>query len=96
MDRVSEKGFTKSVVIVEGLDEFLGHRVKILAKNENYIIRYLDSSSAAKLKDGPVLACTPDLICAIDSDEGAYIRTCTMYLLTYIAWCNVRMHAALR
>ena len=59
------------VVVVEGLDTFAGHEVKLQAKNEYYIARYLESGGGGgRMVDGPVLACTPDLICVIDSDLG--------------------------
>ena len=60
------------VVVVEGLDAFAGHQVKLQAKNEYYIVRYLEpgGGGGGRMVDGPVLACTPDLICVIDSDLG--------------------------
>ena len=66
MDHVLDAGFLSVTAVVEGCDKFSGHQVKLIAKNEYYIARY----SSANVTDGPVLACTPDLICVIDSDKG--------------------------
>ena len=69
VDCVTAGGFSKLVAVVEGLEDYAGAQVKILAKNENYIAQEVDVSGA-KPVDGVVLACTPDLICVIDSDTG--------------------------
>ena len=56
---------------MEGLDMFAGHQVKLQVKNEYYIVQCLESGGGGgRMVDGPVLACTPDLICVIDSDLG--------------------------
>lgn len=55
--------------VVEGLDTYRGHQVKVLAKNEHYLVRYLEVGGATPT-DGAVLASTPDLICVVDSDTG--------------------------
>ena len=69
VDCVTAGGFSKLVAVVEGLEDYAGAQVKILAKNENYIAQEVDVSGS-KPVDGVVLACTPDLICVIDSDTG--------------------------
>ena len=69
MDRILKGGFNEVVAVVEGLDKYAGYQVKVLAKNENYIAQSQDMSSGTPV-DGPVLACTPDLICIMDSDTG--------------------------
>ena len=52
---------------MEGLDDYAGYQLRVLAKNENYIAqRVVDG------RHGEVLAVTPDLICIIDSDNGQY------------------------
>ena len=61
---------------MEGLDVYRGHKVKVLAKNEHYVVRYVESSVGSGEEsggsDGAVMACTPDLICMVDSDTGKY------------------------
>ena len=69
MVRVTEGGFGRLEAIVEGLDMYRGHKVKVIAKNENYVVRYVESSDECST-DGAVMACTPDLICIVDSDSG--------------------------
>ena len=69
VDRVSGAGFTTVEVLIEGLDSFAGYQLSVQAKNENYVARCYDVSSGKKV-EGPVLACTPDLITIIDSDTG--------------------------
>lgn len=54
--------------MVEGLEEFAGHRVRIQAKNENYVAERM-SSKGEQLE---ILACTPDLISVVDSDTGEH------------------------
>ena len=63
---VTEGGFDKLHAIVEGLDTYKGHKVKVLAKNENYLVRYMESG----MTDGAVMACTPDLISMADPETG--------------------------
>ena len=74
VDCITEAGFSRLVAVVEGLEDYAGALVKIYAKNENYIARELERSGT-KLVEGVVLACTPDLICVIDSDTGEYDST---------------------
>ena len=62
---MTEGGFGQLEAIVEGLDSYRGHKVKVLAKNENYLVRCVEGTEA-------VLACTPDLICVVDSETGMY------------------------
>ena len=62
-------GFGHVEAVVEGLDRHRGHLVRVLAKNENYLVRYLEIDGD-ELTDGAVLACTPDIICVVDSDTG--------------------------
>ena len=69
MHRVITVGFTTVESQIEGLDDFAGYQLKVQARNENYIAQSFDVSSG-KAVEGPVLACTPDLICIIDSDTG--------------------------
>ena len=69
MVRVTEGGFGRLEAIVEGLDMYRGHKVKVIAKNENYVVRYVESSDDFST-DGAVMACTPDLICIVDSESG--------------------------
>ena len=72
--RVTEGGFGRVEAIVEGLDSYRGHKVKVLAKNENYLVRCVEGTEAGagSGNDGAVLACTPDLICVVDSETGMY------------------------
>ena len=85
LDRVLDAGFNSVVTVVEGLDEFSGHQVKLIAKNEFYIARIVGGTGRV-VTDGPVLACTPDLICVIDSDKGIYagihvlVRACLPWI----------------
>lgn len=58
--------------IVEGLNEYTGRQLRVLAKNENYIAQKMTNGAPQD-----VLACTPDLITIIDSDTGVYLK---MYL----------------
>ena len=69
MVHVTSGGFGRLEAVVEGLDVYKGHKVKVLAKNENYIVRYVEEGEGAS-DDGAVMACTPDLICIVDSDTG--------------------------
>lgn len=71
VDRVSTVGFTTVESQIEGLDDFAGYQLKVQAKNENYIAQSFDVSSGRAV-EGPVLACTPDLISIIDSDTGEW------------------------
>ena len=65
---MTQGGFGRLEAVVEGLDLYRGHKVKVLAKNENYIVRYVEEEEEEG--DGAVMACTPDLICVVDSDTG--------------------------
>ena len=69
-------GFTKVVSVIEGLEEYAGHHVRILAKNENYVVQRMDITTSKEQKaeedEGEMLACTPDLISIVDSDTGTY------------------------
>ena len=69
MHRTVEGGFTRLVVVVEGLVDYAGALIKICTKNENYIAREVERSGT-KLVEGVVLACTPDIICVIHPDTG--------------------------
>ena len=71
---MTEGGFGRVEAIVEGLDSYRGHKVKVLAKNENYLVRCVEGmeAGAGSGNDGAVLACTPDLICVVDSETGKY------------------------
>ena len=71
---MTEGGFGRVEAIVEGLDSYRGHKVKVLAKNENYLVRCVEGTEAGagSGNDGAVLACTPDLICVVDSETGMY------------------------
>ena len=40
--RVPEGGFGQVETVVEGLDSYRGHKVKVLAKNENYLVRCVE------------------------------------------------------
>ena len=64
---MTQGGFGRLEAVVEGLDLYRGHKVKVLAKNENYIVRYMEGEEE---DEGAVMACTPDLICVVDSDTG--------------------------
>lgn len=66
MDRLSKAGFSELVTEVEGLEEFAGYRVRIKAKNENYVAEKIGS----KDEQPEILACTPDLITVVDSNTG--------------------------
>lgn len=59
-------GFNTVVSMVEGLEEFAGHQVRIQAKNENYVAERV----GFKGEQLEILACTPDLISVVDSDTG--------------------------
>ena len=63
--------------VVEGLDVFAGHHVKLIAQNEFYIAQYIETDGSQPV-DGPVLVCTPDLICVIDSDTGEQLAQPTI------------------
>lgn len=76
---VTEAGFGRLEAVIEGLDIYKGHKVKVLAKNENYIVRYVEEG-----EDGVVMACTPDLICVVDSDTGTYISYVFIHYLYII------------
>ena len=77
--RVTKGGFGQVETVVEGLDSYRGHKVKVLAKNENYLIRCVEGREAgvSSYNDGAVLACTPDLICVVDSETGTYVDRAT-------------------
>ncbi len=63
--RATKDGFSTMETIIEGLDNYAGCQLRVLAKNENYIAQRM-------INDVPqeVLACTPDLITIIDSNTG--------------------------
>lgn len=69
VDRKIDGGFSKVVVLVEGLEKFTGCHVEVQAKNENYVAERVDPSSSAS-GSRQLLACTPDLISIVDSDRG--------------------------
>lgn len=71
MDRKSGAGFTKVVSVVEGLESFAGHQVRIQAKNENYVAERVCPNNTE------ILACTPDLISIVDSNTGTCTCACT-------------------
>ena len=79
VDRVSGAGFTMVETFIEGLDDFAGYQLQVQAKNENYIARCFDVSSGKRV-EGPVLACTPDLITIIDSESGESGCPCDLEL----------------
>ncbi len=72
VSRIVEGGFVRVTTVVEGLETFAGHQVTLEAKNEFYIAQYLETGGP-RPTPGPVLACTPDLICVVDSDSGEAI-----------------------
>ena len=63
--RETKAGFTTIEALVEGLNEYAGYQLRVLAKNENYVAQQMING-----RHGEVLAVTPDLICIIDSDNG--------------------------
>lgn len=69
VSRENDAGFTKVVSVIEGLEHYAGHYVKVLAKNENYIAQTVD----CKGKEMEMIACTPDLISIVDSNTGTYV-----------------------
>ena len=85
VDRVSGAGFTTVEAFVEGLDDFAGYQLQVQAKNENYIARCFDVSSGKRV-EGPVLACTPDLITIIDSESGEHNMSNLSLLNTSLAF----------
>lgn len=74
MAHVTEAGFGRLEAVVEGTDDYRGHKVKVLAKNENYIVRYLEDGGEEE-DTGAVMAVTPDLICIVHSNTGTVCRT---------------------
>ena len=83
-------GFGHVEAVVEGLDRHHGHLVRVLAKNENYLVRYLEMGGA-ELTEGAVLACTPDIICVVDSDTGwlglhAVLTLFVWWTQTQVGW----------
>ena len=74
MEHTTEGGFDSLYAIVEGLDIYRGHKVKVLAKNENYLVRYMEGGTT----DGAVMACTPDLISLVNPKTGI-----KLYVYTY-------------
>ena len=70
VEDITEPGFDELVVIVEGLEDYAGARIKIRTKNENYIAWEPKGSGTKPEDDDVVLTCTPDLICVINSDTG--------------------------
>lgn len=69
VDPTTEGGFTKLVVVVEGLEDYAGALIRICTKNKNYIAREV-KKSGTKLVEGVVLACIPDIICVVHSHTG--------------------------
>ena len=72
VNRTTKAGFTGSLVVVEGLDKFTGHQLRITAKNENLLAHELLHNGSV----GKLLACTPDLITIIDTDTGETFFHC--------------------
>ena len=62
---MTQGGFGRLEAVVEGLDVYKGHKVKIMAKNEYFIVRYVKEGG-----DGAVMACTPDPICMVNLYTG--------------------------
>ena len=59
METESNGGFTQNSCDIQGLDEYEGYFVQIIAKNENYIAWKVDSDGKKKEK---ILATIPDII----------------------------------
>ncbi len=75
--RVTKDGFSTMETIVEGLDDYSGRQLRVLAKNENYIAQIMKNGVPHE-----VLACTPDLITIIDSNSGTWCHLClTLYYM---------------
>ena len=81
VQRATKGGFSTLETVVEGLDGYSGHQLRVLAKNENYIAQRIHNGA---LKE--VLACTPDLISIIDSNTGkimiVYVNFRTIIVLS--------------
>ena len=91
VDRVSGAGWTTVEAFVEGLDNFAGYQLQVQAKNENYIARCFDVSSGKRV-EGPVLACTPDLITIIDSESGEHYCKHSKQWVLQLATSTCPMH----
>ena len=71
MHRSTADGFSTVEAVIEGLEEYSGCQLRVLAKNENYIAQVVSNGEYRV-----VLACTPDLISIIDSDTGVCVCVC--------------------
>ena len=94
---VTNKGFGRLEAVVEGLDTYKGHKIKILAKNEIFVVRYMMKEGVG----GAVMACAPDLICMVNLNTGNLIKGAYLLATTvtkpihhkrdtnFVAFCNL-------
>ncbi|WP_148235755.1 DUF917 domain-containing protein [Thermaerobacter marianensis] len=71
--RRTVQGFARGAVRIEGLDAFEGQALEIEFQNE-YLVARRDGGSRQG-GAGEVLACTPDLICIVDTETGEPVAT---------------------
>ena len=71
--RRTVQGFARGAVRIEGLGPFEGQGVTIEFQNEYLVARRVDAGGPHEA--GPLLACTPDLICIVDTETGEPVAT---------------------
>ena len=63
--RITQGGFTKGKVSMEGIDSYAGHRMEVEFQNENLVARY----------NGKIVATVPDIITLVDRENAHAINT---------------------
>lgn len=71
--RRTVQGFARGAVRIEGLGGFEGQALVIEFQNEYLVARRMDGDGQEEA--GAVLACTPDLICIVDTETGEPVAT---------------------
>jgi DUF917 family protein len=65
IDRVTDGGFTRGSVTVQGVGADRGRLLRVEIQNENLVV----------IEDGAVLVSVPDLVTVVDSETGEAIST---------------------
>lgn len=70
LDRRTASGFTRLQATIEGLDGYLGDRLRVSSQNEHLVAWRIAPDAAER-----VVATTPDLLIVLDTDSGEAVTT---------------------